>query len=92
MNGITYYSFDIPFSGLPVYQLLAKKHGLEFSGVELFTYKDILKVKFVLNGSAENKELHHKDLDYSEFYEDKLNEVIHERITSTKTLASTRLR
>ena len=70
---ITYYAPDIPFSHLPLYQLLAKKHDLKLSNAMLFTYENIPRIKFLLSGTADNKQLFIDDLGHCELHEDRLD-------------------
>lgn len=67
---ITHYSLLIPFSDLPLHQLLARKHGLTLSEIEIEGDKEITRVKCVLNGNSENLKSFDEDLHYSEMYEE----------------------
>jgi len=76
---ITHYSLLIPFSDLPLHQLLARKHGLTFSEIEIEKDKEITRINFVLNGNSENLKSFDEDLHYSEMYEDKLDQLFNHR-------------
>jgi len=73
----TIYYFSIPFSEIPVYQLLSQKHELTMHGLKFEKNSRILRIHFTLQGSAKDVKSFYKDLDRIEMYEDKLKEIFH---------------
>ena len=66
---------DIPFSDLPIYQLLARRRELKFSDVSLYNADDILRIKFELHGDIKNETLFTDDMNFIELYEDDLDKI-----------------
>ena len=75
MDNLKCLNIDIPFSNLPVYQLLARRHELKFSNVRLYNTDDILRIKFELDGDEKSKILFEGDMNYRELYEDKFDKL-----------------
>lgn len=71
MDKLEYLSIDIPFTNLPVYQLLARKHRLNFCDIELSENR----IRFELYGSEKNKILFRRDMNYRELHEDRLGKL-----------------
>ena len=75
MDNLKWLNIDIPFSNLPVYQLLARRHELKLSNVRLYNTDDILRIKFELDGDEKNKILFEGNMNYRELYEDKFDKL-----------------